>query len=409
MKEKGTIAMAMFRIQHLASLALTLGVFTMTSTASGQLFGRTLPGPDGQLTNVRAANMKFVSEMHDFGVVPDTNQIVWHFEFTNVGNDMLIISEVESTCGCTVPELKVRDYLPGESGSIEVRFEPKDRPGKNQKFITISSNDVSTIDGKRKIGFNAEVYQAVKLSTPALSIGRLIYGRGGQGEMTLTSKRSTFDIKKIDITGTYVTGEVTKREDITDEHGDPAHAITVQFKIDPAAHMGYIDRQVMFTTLLSKEDSAETIEHLVRFSVSARIAGQLQATPDRLTFGTPSAGSAIDREVRIVNLAGNPFNITNVRIETESEVSLSVAHDTVEVSGQSIPRIRVTGNAPENRGSFNGSIWVTTDLPNEAELEIKFFGSVRAGNRGPIVVPAKKDGDSATSPKADEKAAGDDR
>jgi len=400
--------MAMFRIQHFASLTLALGVFTLASTASAQLFGRTVPGPDGQLTNVRAANLKFTSEMHDFGVVPDTNQVVTHFDFTNVGNDMLIITEILSTCGCTVPVLKVRDYLPGESGSIEVRFEPKDRPGKHQKFITVSSNDVNSIDGNRKIGINVEVYQAVKLSTPALSIGRLIFGRGGEGEVTLTSKRSTFDIKNIEITGPFVTGEVSKREDITDEKGDPTHAITVHFAVDPAAPMGYLDRQVLFTTVLSQENSAETFEHMVRFSVSAHIAGQLQATPDRLTFGTPSAGTPFDREVRIINLAGKPFTITSVRVESESDVTLNVAHDTVEANGQQMPRIRVTGNAPENRGSFSGSIWVTTDIPNEKELEIKFFGSVRAGNRGPIVVPSKEDGaGSATSPKADERAADD--
>ena len=397
--------MAMFRIQHLTTLALALGVSTSASTAWAQLFGRTLPGPDGQMTNVRAANMKFTSEMHDFGLVPDTNQVVTHFDFTNVGNDMLIIAEVESTCGCTVPELKVRDYLPGESGSIEVRFEPKDRAGKNQKFITVSSNDVNSIDGKRKLGFIVEVYQAVKLSTPALSIGRLIFGRGGEGEVTLTSKRPVFDVQKVDITGPFVTGQVTRREDITDEHGDPAHAITVHFTVDPAAPMGYLDRQVMFTTLLSKENSVETFEHMVRFSVSALIAGQLQATPDRLTFGTPSAGTPFDREVRIINLAGKPFTITAVRVETESDVTLNVTHDTVEANGQQMPRIRVTGTAPENRGSFSGSIWVTTDIPNEKELEIKFFGSVRAGNRGPIVVPSKEKG---TGSATDQKA-GDDR
>ncbi len=400
--------MAMFRTQHFASLALALGVFTLASTASAQLFRRTLPGPDGDMTNVRAANMQFETEMHDFGLVPDTNQVVCQFKFTNVGNDMLIISEVESTCGCTVPELKVRDYLPGESGSIEVRFEPKDRAGKHQKFITVSSNDVNSIDGKRKLGINVEVYQAVKLSIPALSIGRLIFGRGGEGDVILTSKRSVFDVQKIDITGPFVTGEITKREDITDEHGEPAHAITVHFAVDPAAPMGYLDRQVMFTTLLSKEDSAETFEHMVRFSVSAHIAGQLQATPDRLTFGTPSAGTPFDREVRIINLAGNPFTITSVRVETESDVTLNVTHDTVEVTGRQIPRLHVTGTAPEKRGSFNGSIWVMTDIPNEKELEIKFFGSVRAGNRGPIVIPSKEEGaGSATDTKADEKASDD--
>lgn len=126
--QKGNPIMAMFGIRHHAVIALTLGVLAMAPTASAQLFGRTAPGTDGDMTYVRAANMKFENESHDFGVVPDTNQVVCHFNFTNVGNDMLIISEVTSECGCTVPELKVRDYLPGESGRSRFASSPRTAP-----------------------------------------------------------------------------------------------------------------------------------------------------------------------------------------------------------------------------------------------------------------------------------------
>ncbi|MCC6907913.1 MAG: DUF1573 domain-containing protein [Phycisphaerales bacterium] len=391
--------MATLSIRHHAAIAATLGVLALAPAASAQLFGRTTPGPDGDTTYVRAANIKFENEEHDFGVVADTNQIVCNFEFTNVGNDMLIISEVTSECGCTVPELKVRDYLPGESGSIEVRFEPKDRPGKQRKAITIKSNDVNSINGERKIYIDVDVHQAVKLSTPSLSIGRLIYGKGGGGEVTLTSKRDIFEIVKTDVAGSNLKAEIVKKEEITEADGTKAQAITVKFTVDPAAPMGYLDRQIMFTTRLSKEDSAETIEHLVRFHVSAHIAGQLQATPERLTFGTPAAGEKFERQVTIYNLANNPFKITNLRVEAPENLKLTVTHDTVTVNGKDVPRVRVEGYAPEERGSFNGKIFVSTDLPNEKDLEITFFGSVRASNRGPIVIPSQKpagetDGDS---------------
>ncbi len=387
--------MGMLSIRHHAAIAATLGLLALAPAASAQLFGRTTPGPDGDTTYVRAANIKFENEEHDFGVVPDTNQAVCNFKFTNVGNDMLIISEVTSECGCTVPELKVRDYLPGESGTIEVRFEPKDRPGKHRKAITIKSNDVNSINGERKVYIDVDVRQAVKLSVPSLAIGRLIYGQGGSGEVTLTSKRDVFEIVNTDVAGSNLKAEIVKKEDVTDDDGSPAHAITVRFTVDPAAPMGYLDRQIMFTTKLTKEDSAETFEHLVRFHVSAHIAGQLQATPDRLTFGTPAAGEKFERQVTIYNLANKPFKITNLRVEAPENLKLTVSHDTIAINGKEVPRVRVEGYAPEERGSFNGKIFVSTDLPNEKDLEITFFGSVRASNRGPIVIPGQKsNGDS---------------
>lgn len=65
---------------------------------------------------------KFVSETHDFGKITQGKPVTYEFKFTNVGNQPLIISNVESTCGCTVPEYTKTPIKKGESGSIKVTF-----------------------------------------------------------------------------------------------------------------------------------------------------------------------------------------------------------------------------------------------------------------------------------------------
>ena len=40
---------------------------------------------------------------HDFGTIADGTPVETVFKYTNTGNSMLVVSDIKSTCGCTVP------------------------------------------------------------------------------------------------------------------------------------------------------------------------------------------------------------------------------------------------------------------------------------------------------------------
>ncbi len=44
------------------------------------------------------------------------------FVFTNTGDAPLIITNVQSTCGCTVPSKPTEPILPGKTGKIDVKY-----------------------------------------------------------------------------------------------------------------------------------------------------------------------------------------------------------------------------------------------------------------------------------------------
>ena len=88
---------------------------------------------------VNAQEFKFESEVIDYGKVPLGSEGIRVFEFTNVGDAPLIIKDVGSTCGCTVPTKPEKPVMPGEKGQIEVSYDTK-RPGGFTKTITIMSN-----------------------------------------------------------------------------------------------------------------------------------------------------------------------------------------------------------------------------------------------------------------------------
>ena len=83
----------------------------------------------------------------DYGTVTkDGDSGLRSFEFKNTGNAPLIITNVISTCGCTVPSKPTEPIMPGKTGKIEVKYNMS--PGPIRKTITVESNASNYDDGK---------------------------------------------------------------------------------------------------------------------------------------------------------------------------------------------------------------------------------------------------------------------
>ena len=77
------------------------------------------------------------------------------FEFKNTGNQPLMITNVQSTCGCTVPSFPKEPILPGKTGKIDVKYNMS--PGPIRKTITVESNAVNYDGGKVPLKIKGEV------------------------------------------------------------------------------------------------------------------------------------------------------------------------------------------------------------------------------------------------------------
>lgn len=76
---------------------------------------------------------------HDFGTIMDGTPVETIFKYTNTGNSMLVVSNIKSTCGCTVPSNYTKELAPGETGEFTVKFNGKGN-GKVSKSLTITAN-----------------------------------------------------------------------------------------------------------------------------------------------------------------------------------------------------------------------------------------------------------------------------
>lgn len=92
-----------------------------------------------------APEMKFETEVIDYGTVKFDANGVREFKVKNVGKSPLTITNVQGQCGCTAttidgkPGWPQEPILPGKTASIKVKYDTK-RSGQFEKNVTITSN-----------------------------------------------------------------------------------------------------------------------------------------------------------------------------------------------------------------------------------------------------------------------------
>ncbi|MFD1614995.1 DUF1573 domain-containing protein [Gelatiniphilus marinus] len=84
--------------------------------------------------------IEFDKTIHDFGEIEAKTRVETVFKYKNTGEAPLVITDIKSTCGCTVPQDWSREPLAvGETGEFTVKF---DGTGQNKvtKTVTITAN-----------------------------------------------------------------------------------------------------------------------------------------------------------------------------------------------------------------------------------------------------------------------------
>ena len=107
---------------------ISADVITNPNTASGKSDLSKLPV------------LQFEEETHDFGKIIEGETVSYEFKFRNTGKADLIIADVSTSCGCTVPSYSKSAVQPGKSGVIKVTFNSAGRRGFQTKNIVIAAN-----------------------------------------------------------------------------------------------------------------------------------------------------------------------------------------------------------------------------------------------------------------------------
>ncbi len=94
---------------------------------------------DHATTSTKLTHLVFKQNEHNFGSIPAEKSVSTVFEFSNKGDNALIINEVTTSCDCTVSEWPKAPIKPNESGEIKIVYDAK-YPGHFNKMVTVNYN-----------------------------------------------------------------------------------------------------------------------------------------------------------------------------------------------------------------------------------------------------------------------------
>lgn len=86
------------------------------------------------------AKITFEEKSHDFGDISQGDKVEYTFKFKNTGTEPLIISSVQTTCGCTATNWTKEPVAPGKTGEVAATFNSAGKMGQQNKVISVYSN-----------------------------------------------------------------------------------------------------------------------------------------------------------------------------------------------------------------------------------------------------------------------------
>lgn len=107
------------------TVALTLGIVILTGLYS--------------LAMAPNAAIEWEATEHDFGKVSKNEPVTYEFSFKNPSMLPLVIMNVKTSCGCTVPEYPRKPIMAGGEGTITVTYDAK-VSGYFSKTVTVFTN-----------------------------------------------------------------------------------------------------------------------------------------------------------------------------------------------------------------------------------------------------------------------------
>lgn len=302
---------------------------------------------------------------HDFGTVAAGAKVQYAFEFSNPYIEDAHIQSVRTSCGCT----KV-DYPRGI-----IKTYDKSRILATVDTLSFKGYKGATISVVFDKPFPAEVQLHVRTyirQDVVFQPGEVRFGTVGKGEKVSKkisigyAGRSNWAIKKIKAPYPFL-----KTRLVEDVRAVGQVRYTLWVDLEPNAPVGYLDGQIILYTNDYDPKRAQ-----VPLAVSGMVEPPIEVRPTALAFlGSPDGHEVVRN---LIVKGHTPFKVLGVQCDDQR---ISAAHSERK---SKIHIIRVEFKPDFSVGKKSGKIFIKTDLPSEAPLEVKFLTeTVEANSNGP--------------------------
>jgi hypothetical protein len=303
-------------------------------------------------------------ERIDFGLLKQNETRDARVTITNAGDATLEILEIESTCGCTVPELAVTELAPGESTQMEIHFNSKSFQGKQTKYVHVFSNDPRR--GSVDLMVTADIKVPLEMHPAKAMIGFPTLQVGETQTLTYTFTAEGVDELRME-------PRSWPREwlDVTVRSGDSPRTVLVDFRVKEDAPPGRHREQVKLSTNVPEEP-------VVSLQADVKLISDLVVSPEKVNLRVLRPEQPIRTQVRVAPYRpGVAFEVTEARVDIpgiRTRVESGDGECTIWLDGQSLA---ADDARVESNGAVRGTLTIATNLASSPQIAVPVMYMVR--------------------------------
>ncbi|RMG20608.1 MAG: DUF1573 domain-containing protein [Bacteroidetes bacterium] len=346
-------------------------------------------------------DVKFNEMTHDFGTIKQGDPAEFVFKFTNTSKEILQLTQVKASCGCTTPSWTRDSVKPGAEGEISVKYNTN-RVGPFTKSVTVTYHP----DKKPVVLYIRGKVEPTEPAVPAISykevVGGLAFDKLSTNIGTMDSDKEikqVFQVKnispiKIDFTDRFEVGPMF-RVDIDRTSLTPGQTATITVSVLGRAFKegGTFDEQIkLYTT--EQEDAAKVLR--ITGNIHKVLSAEEKAALPNIEFATTSYEGGKVLEGEKVSYAF-PFTNTGKQdliiesVKASCGCTATAPKDKVIKPGQA-SEIVATFDSRGRRGRQSKSITVKTNDPDNPTTVLRFAVEVEsdpfhANDLGPAAKP----------------------
>jgi hypothetical protein len=335
---------------------------------------------------------RFDKVEHQFGEIPETggDQRVT-FTFKNTGNDALVITEVNASCGCTTPEYTKDTILPGHQGWITAIYNPIGRPGPFEKHVFVTFNNIPSLSMSLAIKGNVMSsvtpdkytytvpFGGISASETHIDMGIMmkegIYSATFQIANDMATDVRIYNIKdlpsfiKVQYPRTLKAGEKADvkididRKDMNQVWGDFTYRI-IFLTDDPL-----MSSKVFFVKGVIKQD----FSHLTKQDL--KMAPKVKVSTHHIDFGEVKRGAKKEVDIVLENIGKSDLEIRKIHSPC---YCLSGKSELPTLAPGQKTTIKVLYDAlGQAEGIQNRALTIYTNDPNQSDLVIKGKANIK--------------------------------
>ena len=154
----------------------------------------------------------------DYGRVEEGTTVTKTLTVKNTGRDSLLISNVSTSCGCTVAKLSAQHLAPGDSAALTIAFYTKDVVGtsvKRQIFVRSNDSTQSTVT----LTMVATILRFIETEPKYINFGVVNPGSSVKRSVVLRNMRDTVvNFLSVSIPDKQITGRLVASK--LESHGE---------------------------------------------------------------------------------------------------------------------------------------------------------------------------------------------